>query len=598
MKQTWILLVFLSLMLGSAGAQDVTVDIRLNQDTIGIDQHALLQITVSGSSQDLPDPVMPSLPMFEVYSQGRSSNLSVINGKVSSAVTYRYMLLPQKPGTFPIDNIAVVHNNKRIQGNTLTLTVLDQGTATPNQLEDQAAEQSNQARDYFMEAVVDNKNPFVNEQVTLTLKFYTAVRYYGSPELTEPTTTGFWTEILGNKAPYYQNINNRTYKVIERSYALFPTQTGELTIGRASIKFTVRQQNTRTRDPFDMFSDVFGRGQEVAVQSPYLNVNVRPLPDKGRPADFSGTIGKFKISVVADKQEVEVNQPVTVTIKITGTGNIKSVAEPPIPELEDFRVYQSSSSENVSKLNDKLGGTKIFEEVFIPRRPGTLEIPALTFNYFDPDAGAYRSTTTKPISLKAIRPEGYTESPDIPFTAPDLMIGSSARDIRFIKTDPGNLRQKGRLILFSPLYLAINGIPVLALIATVLVRRRREKLSSNVGYARSRRAGKMARRRLARARSLASTQQPGMFFAEISQAVAAYVADLFNISPHGLTIDRITSLLESQGAGSELLLLVSDLLKKCDFARFAPASLSQSDIDAALQSAEQAMVQMEGLRRG
>ena len=104
-------------------------------------------------------------------------------------------------------------------------------------------------------ASVDRKNPFVNEQVTLTLKFLIAVQYYGSPELTEPTTTGFWTEVLGNKAPYLQKINDRTYKVIERKYALFPTQIGDLTIGSASIHATIADRGRRYRDPFDALGD-------------------------------------------------------------------------------------------------------------------------------------------------------------------------------------------------------------------------------------------------------------------------------------------------------------------------------------------------------
>ncbi|MEW5993503.1 MAG: BatD family protein, partial [Candidatus Zixiibacteriota bacterium] len=556
------------------------------------------QVTVSGASQDLPGPTMPSLPMFEVYSQGRSSNLSIVNGQVSSSVIYRYMLLPQKPGTFPIDNVAVVHNNKRYKGERLELTVLDQGTATPKKLEDQAVDLSGRTKDYFMEAVVDKKNPYVGEQVTLTLKFFTAVQYYGSPELSEPTTTGFWTEVLGNKAPYYQKINNRTYKVIERKYALFPTQTGELTISRAGIKFTVPVRDRRFRDPFDMFDDFFGRGQEVSVHSKPISINVRPLPHQGRPADFTGTIGRFKISAIPNKREVEVNQPVTVTIKITGTGNIKSVAEPVIPQLEDFRIYRASSSEKVTKLNDRLGGAKVFEEVFIPRRPGRLEIPSLGFNYFDPEQGRYHSVSTQPISVNVIRPEGYTASPDIPFAAPDLSIGSKARDIRYIKDNIGSLRPAGQVLLFTPLYLVINGVPVLALITMVLVRRRREKLAADIGYARSRRAGKMARRRLSKARSLTRVEQAGEFYAEIYTALTSYVADTFNISPHGLTTDRISELLQSRGADDTLVEEITDLLNRCDFARFAPASVRQTDIDNTLRSAESAMVRMEGMKRG
>ncbi|UCD64212.1 MAG: BatD family protein, partial [Candidatus Zixiibacteriota bacterium] len=253
-------------------AQDITVAVTLDRDTIGLDEQALLTVEVAGAEQNLPDPQMPTLSMFEVYSQGRSSSISIVNGQVSSSVTYRYIVLPTKPGSFPINNIAVVHKNRRYKGNNLVLTVLDKGSATSPELSERAQDDSGKTRDYFLEASVDKRNPYVNEQVTLTIKFYTAVRLYSNPDLTEPPTIGFWTEILGNKAPYYQRINGRNYRVFEIKYALFPTQAGELTIGRAVLTTTVPSERRTYRDPFDIFGDVFGRGEEVVLRSSPMTI--------------------------------------------------------------------------------------------------------------------------------------------------------------------------------------------------------------------------------------------------------------------------------------------------------------------------------------
>ncbi len=589
------LVIFVNAVPLQARAADIIVTAQLDRDTIGLDEQATLQVEVSGSVQNLPSPQLPTLPMFEVYSQGRSSNISIVNGQVSSSVTYRYMLLPTKPGTYVIDNISIVYNNRRYKADPLELTVLNKGVATSRRLEERAVDTQGKTKDYFLEAVVDKKNPYVNEQVTLTLKFYTAVQYYGSPELTEPTTTGFWTEVIGNKPPYYQKINNRTYRVIERKYALFPTQTGELTIGRAAIKFTVAGRRRRARrDPFDVFGDFFGVSQDVTVRSMPITINVKPLPTEGRPADFTGTIGKFKISAKADKRQVEVNQPVTVTIKISGTGNIKSVAEPAIPELEDFRVYRASSNENITKLRDKLGGTKIFEEVFIPRRPGNLKIPALSFNFFDPEQGKYRTVSTRPITLRVTKPEGYVASTEVPYGAPELTIGSKARDIRYIKDNIGKPQPIGQVILFTPLFLVVNGLPIVLLAATVLLRRHREKLAADVGYARSRKAGKMAKRRLAKAKAIADVSHTEEFYAEIHTAVTGYIADKFNVSPYGLTTDKIAELLQQRSVPTSIIDEVRRLLEKCDFARFAPASIGEEDIKQTLALAEEVMVHIEG----
>lgn len=585
----------LMLLVSIGSAQDISIAVSLDRDTIGMDEQAVLTVEVSGTIQNLPEPNIPKMSMFEMYSQGRSTSISVVNGQMAATATYRYLLVPKRAGTYPIDQIAIVYNNRRYKGNGVNVTVLQQGSTAPPSVESNARDDSGDSRDYFLLAEVDKKKPYVNQQVTLTLKFYTAVQYYGSPELVEPTTTGFWTEILGNRAAYTQVINNRKYKVIERKYALFPTQTGDLTIGRATIRATVAARNRR-RDPFDVFGDFFGRGEEITVRSKPVQVKVQPLPSQGRPSDFTGTIGNFSITAKADKREVEVNQPVTVTFKITGQGNIKSVAEPDIPENDDFRVYRASSNENVTRLNDKIGGSKLFEEVFIPKHPGEMVIPTISFSFFDPVAEKYKHITTKPISVKVIKPEGYVASPDVPYAQPELTIGSNARDIRYIKEDMGDTKPVGSLIISSPLYLIINALPVLALATLLAVRIRKEKLAGDIGLARSRAASKMARKRLARAHSLANTENVEEFFAEIQRALFSYIADKLNISPHGLTVDKIRELLQQRSANEELIAQIGEIMRKCDFARFAPSSMKEADIESALKEAEDVMVNLEGVR--
>ncbi len=582
---------------GSATAQDsVSVSVQLDRSTISLNEQAVLQVTISGGNQNLPGPDMPNLPQFEVYSQGRSSNISIINGQVSASMTYLFLLVPQQAGTFPINNISVVQDNHRYVGNEVTLTVLNKGQSGTNKLEDKATSSDGQSRDYFLEAVVDDKSPYVNEQVTLTLKFFTAVQYYGSPELIEPATTGFWMEVLGNGTPYYQRINGRNYKVIERQYALFPTQSGPLTIGRASINATMAVKQRRSRDPFDMFSDFFPQGQDVTIRSEPLKIDVKPLPAEGKPTDFTGTIGSFQISATANKTEVEVNQPVTVTIRISGVGNVKSVAEPFIPDLQDFRAYNASSNENISRVDNKLGGAKIFEQIFIPKRPGTLQIPALSFNFFNPAKGKYETVTTKPIDVTVNKPEGYTGPVDVPYAPGDVRIGSQSQDIRFIKRGPDDLRPTGQVLLTRPIYLVVNALPILAFIGLVVMRKRRESLAMNVGYARSRAASRAARKRLAQAKALATVKQSEAFHAEVSRAVTQYIADKVNISPHGLTTDGIVAVLQSRNAEPDLIDQIVHLLQQADFARFAPGTVTQAGIDDALAKAESIMVRMEGVR--
>ncbi len=582
---------------GRISATDVSIAAALSPDTVGVEEQSVLEVTVSGADQNFPQLQMPTLSTVEVYSQGQASNINIVNGAVSASITYRFLLIPRKPGTINLQGIFVMKDGKRFDADPIRLTVLDKPKSASPRSEPRAADGQGNSRDYFLEAVVDKKTPFVNEQVTLTLKFFIGVQYYSSPELDEPATTGFWTEVLGNSSPYFQKVGGRNYRVIERKYALFPTQTGELTIGRAAISTTVAARAQR-RDPFDMFGDMFAQGQKITTASQPITIQVRPLPQEGQPADFSGSVGKFDISVLADKTQVEVNQPVTVKVKIAGAGNIKSIAEPKIPDLQDFRVYRASSNESSAKINDRLSGTKVYEEVFMPKRPGILEIPALAFNYFDPDRGRYETLMTKPISISVAKPEGYLSSPDIPYSSPAAIIGSQAQDIRYIKSDAGDLRPIGKLVILTPAYLLANGLPVAVLVGLVVMRRRRDRLSADIGYARSRSASRGARKRLGKARSLAKLETAQEFYGELSLVVTAYVADKLNVSPHGLMSDKIGELLADMEATSDLINDVTRFLRQCDFARFAPTSMSASDLESALSSAESIMVRMEEVKFG
>lgn len=581
----------------------VSISVALEPDSIGIDNQAALTITINGVDQNLPAPEMPEIAGVEFYSQGRSSNVSIINGQVSASVTYRFLLLPAAPGSYHIGGIHVEKDGKRYDATPVTLTVLK---TSPKQQQKKIvgadpipnSEAAGAGRDYFLDAVVDKKSPYVSEQVTLTLKFYTAVQYYGSPQLTEPATTGFWTEVLGNSAPYFQKVNGRNYRVIERKYALFPTQTGDLTIGRAVIKATVASRGGKQVDPFDMFGSVFGRGVEVTVSSQPIRVNVKALPDAGKPKGFTGTVGKFSIVARADKTEVEVNQPVTVTFQISGNGNIKSVSEPDLPDLPDFRIYGSSTNESVSDNDDRVGGAKLYEKVFIPKRPGDMTIPSISFTFFDPDANQYKSVATKPIELTVRKAEGYTGQPEVPFSSPSVTVGRQAQDIRYIRTELGETQTVDEMLLGTPTYIIINGIPVVVLAGLVIARRRRDHLAANVGYARSRSAGREARKRLAKARSLANLASSQQFHTEIHRALTTYIADKLNVSPHGLTIDGIESMLRQKGADDTLIAGVTEIWKKCDFARFAPSSVSEESIVSLLAKTEQVMSRIEEVRLG
>jgi hypothetical protein len=282
-----------------------------------------------------------------------------------------------------------------------------------------------------------------------------------------------------------------------------------------------------------------------------------------------------------------------VTYKITGTGNIATVAEPAIGDLKDFRIYRASSREDESEVGGIIGGTKIFEEAYIPKRAGKLTIPPVEFSFFDPKSASYKVQTTRAVILN-VSPAEEGEYADMPFRpVAGRVVDPNAKDIRFIKTSPGEIGLKKPLVIFRPVYLALNIIPVLVLAAVWVSSRRREKLASDLGYARSRRARKLARKRLAAASKLARSQQAAEFYAEIRLAIFSYIADKLNISPHGLTGDSLLDILKEAGSDEELELWIADLFRKADFAQYSAVEVSLEEVMESLKLAEKILVRLE-----
>jgi len=581
-------------------AQDeFSVAMSLSRDVISIDDHVYLTITISGPSQNLPKPELPNLSLFDTYSQGTSTNISIVNGRVESSLTYNYVLQPRQEGTFIIKPAAIAYNQKRYESNEVTLKVVGSGDKTsPGTTQPPATTTvTGDTKELFLTAEVNKKTAYVNEQITLTVKFFYSSKLYSQPDYTAPQTTDFWSEVIEPQKTYTQVINGRRYGVVEINTALFPTRSGDLTIGPAMVTATIpSRRQARQNDPFSMFDDFFAQGENVTVRSRSVDVKVLPLPSENKPANFSGTVGDYKISATPDKTTVDVNQPVTITYKFSGTGNIKTVAEPAIGDLKDFRVYRASSSEKVSKLDGIVGGTKIFEEVYMPKRAGKLTIPPVEFNYFDPRTRKYNVLTTRPVELTVQAASGG-DIAEIPLRrVAGRVVDPNAKDIRFIKTDYGDLVKKKSLILFRPSYLIVNIIPALVLAVVWMSSLRREKLASDIGYARARRAKKMAKKRLTEASRLSQSQQPAKFYAEIRSAIFSYVADKLNVSSYGMTSDKLLDIIGNAGADEELMRSATGLLRTADFAQYSSAEVTREQIAESLNTAERIMVRLEEMK--
>jgi len=595
----WVATILLAITLPvSLSADDLTFTAGVDRTQVAVGEQISLELTVAGSVQDLPEPSTPQIAGFQVFGAGRSQQFSFTNGVVSSSVTHRFVLTPQAEGSLIIPRQSLSYKGKTYVTSPIQITVTKGAARAPQQSQrrGQQSEQTSNGQssedDFFIETVVSKDTIYVNEQLTLTFRFYQGKRLYSEPEYKPPSATGFWVEDLPPQKNYYKNLHGRDYYVAEVKRALFPTSPGEKTIGSASLEIKGNDvMSLFDRDPFGFFERRRSSVKPVSLGTDPINVVVLPLPTEGKPVDFSGSVGNFKMSTSIDRTEVEVNQPVTVSIKLSGRGNIKTLAEPQIPDLPDFRVFNSGKAEDVSKAGYVVGGSKTFETTFVPKKPGTFTIPAVVTNYFDPESGEYKKLVGRDYEIKVAgvsNEEIASRSGVLPGR-----LALVATDIRFIITNQSGSDSFGGLYVTNPIFIFIACLPLIALGVVFAVRRHKDKLAGDVGYRRLRHAVKTAQKHLAVAGSHLDKNEADQFYTEVSRALYDYIGDKFNLSAHGLTEKQMKTLFSEKKATEETQSTFFGIVSTCDEGRFTPSSHEPDVMRGLLQRAQEWIVNFE-----
>lgn len=586
MKAAVALAVLLACLAGRARA-DVSVSADVDKTAVTLDEQVVLSVTVSGSEASLPDPQIPPMPNFSVYSSGRNQQISFINGQVQSSIVHTFVLQPRFVGKAVIPPIAVSYQGKTSRTQPIPIEVERPGAgpspARPGapsraQLPGVAPPErrgggAGGPPDLFVTAQVDKKDAYVNEQVTLTVRFYTAVSLLGNPQYIAPKLSGFIAEDLPPERHGQAAVRGRPYYFSEIKTALFPVQPGRLEIGRATVRAQVQGQVNV--DPFspDFFDKFFSQGlvQPINrdVSSEPLLVQARALPEAGKPADFSGAVGSFRISAAVDRDRAKVGDAVNLVVTVEGVGSLKTAGDPAMPDLKDFRVFDTVSSVNVDKRNDVVSGSKVFKTVLVPRVSGSLTIPPVRFSYFDAAKRAYVTAQTTPLSIQ-VAPGEPGAAPAGPGPAPAAQgLANVSQDIRYLMTASPRRpvsRALGALADAGP----INAAPVAVFLLAL-------------GFSGAKRLGELdpARRRrraalkaaLGRADAAQKQADPRQAAAALADAFTGYLADKLLVSPAGLTARRAQEGLKTlkPGLAEFLLERVRATWDELDERRFAPA---------------------------
>lgn len=550
-----------------------------------------VRLVFTVNSQDIKDFRAPSIKGFDVLmgpSRSQQSSIQIINGKrtSNSSTVFTYILLAGSPGTYTIPAASVEVNGEKVFSNSISIKVLPQdqnsgnsgnnGGGSASSSRSQAAGSRISANDLFITATASKTTVHEQEAILLTYKVYTVVnlrQLYGKM----PDLKGFHTqevELPQQKTFTLEHYKGRNYNTtVWSQYVLFPQQTGKLEIPSITFDGVVAQQ-TVSDDPFDAF---FNGGGYVEVKkkitTPKVVINVQPLPAK--PAGFSGAVGEFKLASSINATDVKTNDAVTIKLTLSGTGNMKLIGTPEVKFPQDFEIYDPKVTDDYKLTNSGLTGTKTFEYLAIPRHAGNFTIPAVEFTYFDLKSNSYKTLKTEAYNLKVAKGQGNADQVISDFTNKESvkMLG---KDIRFIKLGDSSLRPKGDFFFGTVGYYLCYLIPLLLFVVFAVIYRQKALENANVAKVKTKKANKVATRRMKLAGKLLAENKKNEFYDEVLKALWGYISDKLSIPVSQLSKDNIEAELTNYGVPEALIAEFIGVLNECEYARYAPGNENEA----------------------
>lgn len=565
-------------LLNLSKAQAQTIDVKAPQQ-VSVGQRFQVSWTINGNGSDLK---LPDIREFSVLGgPNQSSSISIINGSMSQSLSYSYVLQAGKEGEFTIGAASAKIDGKQVSSKPFTIKVVaGQAQQNPNQQgakgQQQGAQQAKSGgNDMFARVEVSKRSVNRGEDLYAECKIYSRSQLVHLENYKLPEYTGFWSKDLDMPQQLVveqEVVDGVAYQVVTlKKTLLYPTKSGKLEIEPMTAEVIVRESSGRQRSIWDMF----GGYQDVrkSTTSPKVVIDVRDLPSSGQPATFSGLTGKFNLGVKVDRTTVKAGDAITLKYTISGNGNLYQVQAPSLNFPPDIEAYDPKITDNIQVKASGISGSRTFEYVLIPRYAGSFDLGPFNFSYFDPSANRYANLSEAAISITVEKGEGATEA-----TSPTVNIADKrdiqiiGSDIRYIKQGQYELRPTAHHFFLSGLYWALMLLPIVAGVALMAWHIRREKLAGDVAGSRSRKAKKMAVKRMDGAKRLMGKNDQKGFYEEVAKALSEYVSHRFNIPVADLSRDRMREVFAARNLPQQVSETLIKVIDEAEFARYAPGA--------------------------
>ena len=578
-KLSIILFLFCSALLQ---AQQLKVSADKNPAIVG--EQIVIQYKINTKGQNFKSPNFKGLKVLSGPNPSTQSSYSFVNGKSqnNSSTTYTYYVKAIKVGTYTISPASITVKGKKIQSKAYALKVVK--GSEKNKAQKQAL-----ADNLFVKVEVNKRNIIVGEQILVTYKLFTRFDLQNTELSSLPALNGFWAKDLEASSRFKRDvIDGIAYNVATIKKSVLTAQkSGELVIDPMELKCSIRIQKKRNnRDPFANFFGGSQNLQEEFIRSKPITIKVTELSNP--PDNFKGAVGNMKIKSSVDNTSINANDAITYKLTITGTGNIELIEPLAIQFPEDFEVYDPKITDRIFEGGRKRS-VKTFEYLLIPRYKGNYSIPSASLIVYNTKKKQYETKNSSKHALTILASKNNEQESG---TIDKHNVRAERKDIHYIFTE-SNLQVIKERIIQPKLFYTLFLLPILLLIFLWIYNKIVGKTYTSGSEWKNRKANKIALKRLKTAQICINYNDFDRFFEEIEKSLWGYFADKFKVESADLSKETVSTYFKSSDIDNTIQSKFITLLDECEFARYAPESNKNAQMDTVLTKAKNIIIEVE-----
>lgn len=554
----------------------VQFEAKVSKTTLGLNERLRVDFTMNIDGDNFNEPSFDGFRVIAGPSQQVSQ--SWVNGRSSFEKIYSYYLMPNQKGNLTIKQATIEYNGQVYKTNPIRINV----TAAVEQPKDPNETSISADNNLYLIADISKTNPYVNEPITVVYKLYFSnnIGISNFRELNKPKYNDFWSQNIEIKQLVAEEgmFKGERYRyIVLKKAVLFPQKAGKLTIEPLSLDIDVQLPTNRR----DVFGRVVIAEDSKRVSAGAKEINVKALPEAGKPADFSGAVGNFDFKVAPTKTSLKNGESLELVVSVTGKGNMKlfTLPKPVVPIA--LEMYDAVHSENVNTSLAGMSGKIADSYTIIPQYKGNYPVKAMQFSYFDLGTRKYKTINSPEVMITIL---------DGPNADDAIVTNAKSGKNKIVATEQFKyIKLRTNLVAVtkddffgSQLFYGLLFFPFLILPIIVLLKKKKEAIDGDIVGNRIRRNNKLAKKYLSEAKKQITNKEP--FYVALEKAMHNFLKAKLHIETSEMSKDNIKEILLTRNANPVAVDEFIALTENCEIARYAPSSSAtiQKDYDKAV----------------